>query len=467
MGQFAFEIPTDAPAAWYHAIAGAWLLNGYDHWPISCERSEFGNVFQLKRSAKESAMLALLAPDASGQRTISTSTLRSNAPPYRILVELARGTLNRLRNLVEALSGSNIPIPVEHEGNVRSYTADFGKAIAGEREVQQQLCTAVIGQTLATSDALMTYLAEQRLRASVEDSPGLRTHFGCVLRTPLTEKESQAYCSIFNAVQIHPAWAAVEANESRFDWSAMDRLVEWATVNRLAITIGPIIDFSSGGMPAWLYQQSDLPLLAAFMDDFLGTVVARYRRHSPSFQVFAGLNSNEEFELIEDDRLRLAARLLESALQIDPQLRWSYLLREPFGDYLRNGQNNYSPLVFADTLLRSGNETAMLGLDTDSGSAHDALDLLPMLDHFSSLGPKLTIECGGQRTLRTSALTASLLQTALSCEPVEAVTWSSWSREQSPHCSESSILFEGELTPLGLEFQILRMRWWPAPSATP
>jgi hypothetical protein len=460
MGLFPFEHPADVSDDWRAAMAGAWLVNGYDHWPIPSERGESDRGFTLERKGKESAMLSLVAPVPSGPRTISTSTLRSTEKPYRTLLELARGSLNRLRNLADAMASAEIRLPEELELRIRACTAAFGKAVSGEPGEQPGLGASAIDDALSTADAVMNHLAEQRLRERLEDSPGLETRFGGVVRAPLGDQETEAYRSIFNSVRIAPSWRVVEAHESHFDWSHLDRTVDWALSNRLSVTLGPVVDFRAGSMPSWLEQQHDLPLLAAFMDDFLGTVVARYGGKVDSFQVFSGLNSRDEFGLVEDDRLRLAARLLESAAQIDPARKWSYLLREPFGDYLRLGHDHYSPLVFADTLIRSGHETPSVGLDLDSGDPHDALDLLPMIDHFSSVVSKLDLEMGGNRNDRSPAFTASLVRTALSSEGVVSLTWCGWSREQSPDAAASSLIYDGGLTTLGREFQILRTRWW-------
>src|SRR4051794_32428059 len=98
MGNFPFDIPADPSPSWAEAIDGAWLSSSYDRWPVPSERHDDNGKLVLDRKESESAILSLLFPDASGARVVSTSTLRPNAEPYNLTTELARGSINRLRN---------------------------------------------------------------------------------------------------------------------------------------------------------------------------------------------------------------------------------------------------------------------------------------------------------------------------------------------------------------------------------
>src|SRR3954469_10434780 len=101
MGKFSFDLPAEISPLWGKAVEGAWLSNGYDHWPVPAERTFESGSMVLRRKDNESACLDLLFPDSDGgSRVVSTSTLRPNAEPYHLTTELARGTVNRLRNAI-------------------------------------------------------------------------------------------------------------------------------------------------------------------------------------------------------------------------------------------------------------------------------------------------------------------------------------------------------------------------------
>lgn len=463
MGKFSFEIPAGITPAWLAAIEGAWLSNGYDHWPIPSERTRSSGTLNLQRKDNESATFDLLFPEPQGLRAISTSTLRTNAGPYQIAIELARGAIHRLRNSVSAFASAGVVLPDDCEARVRDCTARFGRAISGDTSADKDsLSVGVISDALRVIDLIGEHLAEVRLNARSRNQGRLPTLFGCTLKECLTPEESEAYCGSFNAVRLVPEWRYLEPLESQFRWSRLDPLVEWATSKNLTISLGPIIDFAPGAIPQWLRtEQGDVPTLAAFMADCVGTVVDRYRDQVHSWQLFSGLNSNETFGLGEDDRLRLAARLLEAAHEIDPEGSWNYRLQQPYGEYLRDDQNSYSPLVFADTLLRSGHELAAISLDLHSSDPRDSLDFLQLMENFEAILPKLEIELGGFALRNESAFEQSLLHAALSCKPVGAVYWQNWSELQSSGPSRSMLydLVNNRLTSLLGDFQTLRNKW--------
>ena len=66
--------------------------------------------------------------------------------------------------------------------------------------------------------------------------------------------------------------------QSHYDWTDPDRAVSEARAAELPITAGPVIDLAADTIPEWaLKWRNDLPTLAAFMCDFLETVINRYK----------------------------------------------------------------------------------------------------------------------------------------------------------------------------------------------
>ena len=64
----------------------------------------------------------------------------------------------------------------------------------------------------------------------------------------------------FNRVSLPISWHVAEAEETVYRWDETDRLLEWAENNELDVTAGPLIDFSSAMLPAWLWLwEQDVP----------------------------------------------------------------------------------------------------------------------------------------------------------------------------------------------------------------
>ena len=112
----------------------------------------------------------------------------------------------------------------------------------------------------------------------------------------------------------------LEPEESHYNWMEPDAAVAAAN-SQLSITGGPIIDLAADLLPTWTEGwEGDLPTLAAYMCDFLETVITRYKHDIRRWVILRGFNQSDAYGLDDDSRLRLAFRLFEAAGQIDPNL---------------------------------------------------------------------------------------------------------------------------------------------------
>jgi hypothetical protein len=97
MSGLRFEIPkkfTMDPLAWQTAY-----LTGIEGLPWYCKRSHAESICSIERSIDESSRLNVIWPSKHfGPILLSTTSLRSSQEPYDLSIELARGTLNRVRN---------------------------------------------------------------------------------------------------------------------------------------------------------------------------------------------------------------------------------------------------------------------------------------------------------------------------------------------------------------------------------
>src|SRR4051812_44924447 len=86
-------------------------LAGAEGTPWECRVSLAENILTVQRGARESGLLFIPWETADGLVTLSSSTLMERPRPYHLSVELARGTLTRLRNQAAMweLAGMTIP----------------------------------------------------------------------------------------------------------------------------------------------------------------------------------------------------------------------------------------------------------------------------------------------------------------------------------------------------------------------
>jgi hypothetical protein len=426
MGQIAFDLPDDLPPAHRDAARRVWLAGGYDGAPVPVRRHEADGRLTLTRAENESVFASAPWPGADGhERVVTSGTLRLAREPYPLLTELARGAVNRVRSLVAMFPAVDLTVPQSLADAVGRVTRQFGR-VALKSEADTAAACEVIDAACELADSCASRLTDYRLRLRLDMDGPLPTRLGGRLSRPLPPDQAALFAATFHAVRIVPQWAQIEPRESAFDWTALDALVEWATAAGLEISVGPLVDLADGPFPDWLNAWSgDLPNLAAFVSDFVATVVQRYRREVRHWQAFAGFNHADAFGLGEDDRVRLAARVLEAVQDADPKAERSFAVAQPWGEYLNSEDYTYSPLVFADTLLRAGFQVAAIDLEVLTGAANgrggfgrDPLDVLQLFEQFGQLGLPLEVTLGSP--------VPALLPTVLGAPTVRAVYWDTW-----------------------------------------
>ena len=465
MAQFSFELPTQWPSDPRALLERAWIAGGYEGAPVPVRRRYDDRLLVLVRDEDESGHLSVPWSVRGQRRIISTSTLRVRPEPYRLALELARGCVNRARNLFSALTSASIPMPAILESDIAGISRAFGRAaLTDDPLVRDAHAFVVIEAASLLADRLTGALTKYRIGARMGAKKPLPTLLGCRLSAPLSPAESEEYARCFNAVRIVPNWKQIEREEANFNWSHLDPLVRWASAAGLAISMGPLVDLSPDTVPDWILASTgDFPNLAAFYTDFAGTLVARYRDRCRNWELFSGFNHRDALGLGEDDRLRLAARLLETAADVDAQASWTFGLRQPFGDYLLDPHLRYSPFGFADTLLRTGFEVSALGLDltpeTGGGLPRDPLDVLQLLELYDPLNSPLEITFSAPLA-GESTMALATVETLIGAPSVRAVFWDSWSAAQSHAAIPETQLYPATLDHPALGWFLEARKGW-------
>jgi hypothetical protein len=228
------------------------------------------------------------------------------------------------------------------------------------------------------------------IRRTRHQSAGL---LGCVVdESLLAESGQQAFRQAFNTMSVPLDWKSIEAQEGQYHWETVDRLIEYGVEQRALLRGGPLIDLSTGGLPAWLAPWAkDFLNLPSFVCDFIETAICRYQGIVRLWEVSAYGNTGGAFELSEDQSLALVARTLETAKRINGDAQFFVRVDCPWGEYQRTGQFRLSPFQFVDALVRSNLGLDGVTLDLNAGYGpqacrpRDMLSISKLIDFWSQL----------------------------------------------------------------------------------
>ena len=489
MGSISFLLPTPVPAAAQPLLQNACFAAGYDQAPVPTTVEIQHNRLIATWHLAESRYLVLPWPlGRLGTLVTTTSTLRETDEPYRLMIELARGKLNQVRTQSAEWQGIGLRLPDRFEESLSAITRLFGKALLAPVSTESDLwAMRVLEESFTLGDTLVREFVEQMF-ATRHHEEGLIDTRVAARMTRAPGASAAEYARSFNAAQVAFRWCDVEPEESHYDWLIPDSAVAMAKAAQLPITGGPVIDLAAGMLPEWANGwQGDLPTIAAFMCDYLETVLSRYKNDIRRWVVCAGFNQADALGLDDDDRLRLAFRLFEAASQIDPELELVVSVAQPWGDYLTNEDHTISPLTFPDDLIRAGLRVAAVELELRTGSQprgslpRDLLETARVMNLFGLLNLPIELVLshpssaeadpraaageavwlpGGTKapTPESQAGWAASVVALGLCTPlVRAVTWDNWS-DADPHLTPSSGLLDSENCAKPLLSHLRRLR---------
>jgi hypothetical protein len=404
MGTLRFQLPKDLAAGAVQELERSCIIGGQDSMPFLTQVVLDPGQLLVSRQEDESGSVAVpWSIENAGTLMTSTATLIERRQPYPLVIELARGKINQLRNQAADWTFGGLNSPPELAESITRAARSFVRAVAyapaPESAVHAQAALKLA--SVAGRELVDAYI-NQVFQVRHQRQPTLDTALGVRLGTlQPSEATSKTLAAAVNTVSLPVAWPSAEPNEGEYSWAANDQLLDWAITAGFHVVGGPLIDFSAAGLPAWLWMwEKDLSSIASFMCDYVRAAVQRYKGRIRTWQLTAAANASHLLGLGEEEQLWLTVRLAEAARQVDPGVELLVGLAEPWGDYMAGSLRSHSPFVFADTLIRSGLNPAALDLEIVMGVqprgsyCRDLLDASRLIDLYGLLGVPLQITLG-------------------------------------------------------------------------
>jgi hypothetical protein len=462
MGQMRFVIPQ--PQRLVAAAVEQAYLAGPEGIPWECANNLAGNLLTIERDTRESGYVYFpWNVPGRGIVMLSSGSLMERLRAYHLPVELARGTLNRLRNQWSAWQGAGMVAPPELDSLVRQAGRAFARAATGQAQPVAACGPAdeAIRIALDAIDVLTAEYSRQVLSLRrPQPAPGLILA-GRMQAEPVGDLGRQ-YLAAFNTALVAPQWHEVEPNLGKFQWDALDAQATWCRENDLRLCLGPLLQFDRHLLPDWLFLDDDFDEVQLSVLQYLDAVVKRYRGKVQLWHVAARMNLPGALKFTEEQRLRLVVEGVDRIRAQDARTPMIVSFDQPWGEYIAREDQELTPLHFADTLIRGELGLAGIGIEMNLGyfpggtQPRDPAEVSRQLDRWSQLGVPLIVfltvpSAGGADSLaqhkgrvipelvaggvtaQSQQATIDWLLPLLMAKPsVQAIVWNQW-RDDLPH----------------------------------
>jgi hypothetical protein len=400
MGQMRFLVP-HRDRVTPQAIRTA-HLRGQDDLPWLCRVALRGDELLVERNETESGTFHVLWPTGDhGTLLLSTATLKEKLQPYQLPVELARGTLNRLRNQLAAWQMNGFEMPEAARPVLKQAVEQFVAAATNQSHPEHAATFAekAINTTLVAMKTIVGAYAEAIINGRLQAKPRIIPLFagrlgGSVPAGPI----AAAFTAAFNAAIVPFSWNVVESDEGRKNWSLYDAQIQWCQSQGLRVCGGPLLEFERRKLPDWLFLwEGDFENLLAVAGDHVRTVVSRYRGKVAFWNVAGRLMTGEALGLDDEQKLRMVVRAIEVIRSADPQTPVIVSFDQPWAEFMAHQETDLTPMYFADALVRAELGIAGIGIDIAIGCQETAtlprdwLEFGRHLDRWSLLGLPLLV----------------------------------------------------------------------------
>ncbi|CAN5910626.1 hypothetical protein BH23PLA1_BH23PLA1_43180 [soil metagenome] len=395
MGVLKFRLTPPDLAEQHPELLRAYVT-GLDRTPERVAVETRPGVLICQRENPESCRLHVpWVVDGVGMPYVSTATLIERQEPYDLAVELARGKLNDVRNQAADWSILGLRLPAKVEQLLRQARQAFARAATATDDPAR--ASTFASESLATTFAAGRELAgaysEQVLRKRLDHSPRLPTLLGCGLNSnPAKAPWSDTLAETINSARLRCSWAELAPTEGKFRWDLPDAQLDWCRRHSLMPMAGPILDFRPSALPDWLWLfQGDLEEITTMAIDLVEQAVNRYKGKVGFWHLVGRPASSEVLGLGEDDQIRLTAKVLQVARQIDPNTPIIVDFDRPWAEWMGSGHFQLGPLHLADSLSRAELGLSGIGLEIAPGfgppGSHlrDLFEFSRLLDLYSLL----------------------------------------------------------------------------------
>ncbi|MCH5375898.1 MAG: hypothetical protein JJ992_18160, partial [Planctomycetes bacterium] len=316
MGLMRFLAPHRERITW-ETVERSYIA-GMDCVPTPARKSwDSEGALRLERDIDESGNLYMpWEVEGFGTLLLSTGSLMERQRPYNLPLELARGTVNRLRTKASVWQLSGLGLPDQLSGEIQACVRSFTRAATSQNQIEKAAALAdeAIRQALDAMTSLGGEYSRQVLGFRQQESSPLSTLIvGNLGDEPMPAGVEPMFGAAFNAAVIPLTWKHVEPEPDRPQWTVSDRQLQLCLRHRLKILAGPLLRLDRGSLPVWLVDLCrDFDRLSDCVQRYIIGIVRKYRGQVHLWHCAAATNVPADLPLPDEQRLRLTVRALET-----------------------------------------------------------------------------------------------------------------------------------------------------------
>jgi len=400
MGQLRFVTP--APERITPDVVRRAYCSSLEGIPWECQSRVENNSLVIDRPSDEAGNLNIpwIVP-GHGQLVVTSTSLMQRPEAYQLEVELARGTLNRLRNSISfaSLSGWEVPRSITEEMDLAKNM--FIRAATSQHMPGQAAKWAEESLTHSIKGANEFGLQRARflLHSRQQQIAKLPTLWAARCESKqLRSRVRKSLHATFNSMCVSMPWKGISTDAGKYRWEALDKQIQWCRRKEMKIIAGPLVHLDQQNVPDWIYLwEDDFAAIRNYYTDYVREVVTRYSNDVDIWNSIANVNVDNCLSLSEEQLLHMAVSTIETIRKHDTRTPLIFTVSQPWGEYLSRSTRDMSPMTFADTLVRSDLGINGIGLEINWGFhdestlPRDLLELSQHIDRWSHLGLPLVI----------------------------------------------------------------------------
>lgn len=378
-------------------------IAGLDCVPMRCWKSwESKDLLRLERPIDDSGNLHIpWRVEGHGELLLSTASLMERERPYHLPVELARGTVNRLRSRAAIWQMGGLRLTDELVSYMKSAVSHFTSAATSQND--PLAAAAVAEEAIRTGLDGIVKLGEQYgqqvLEFRHEESSPLATLLaGNLGSDKMPANAEPMFGAAFNSAVVPMAWKSTEPTAGERQWSVSDKQMQRCLRLGMKVIGGPFVRLDRQVLPEWLMEhENDFEQLAACIRDYIWAAVEKYRGQVHLWHCAAGMNINGIPSLSDEQRLRLTALAIETTRSVDPRTPVIVSVDQPWAEYVLTDETELWPMQFAEMLVRADLGVAGIGLEMNLGYwpggtlPRDILEISDHVDQWSIFGLPLIL----------------------------------------------------------------------------